>query len=402
MAAETTALARAPQELAFGADFLRRFAVPLCRGGKVHVGAPLGHRGLRRLLVAAAAGLDETEAGQELCAERHQVLSEILLSPEPPRLADDPSAPALLAALHDLLFLLHPAAADLVFADRQRHRLTCFVVDVCERARRALWAGGGDLAVQAAERHSLLHALFALTREDVHLSFWAGRREFLGSEPPARLYAWRTVRRVREERSRASLYRELLANALGLQGLLVLLRASPLTDLYNPQRSGPPLAILAQVPLLRAPALVRALSYHYLQLGPAEAGGPLAAALLGALRQPQARREPADLRTLLCFLSHLHLCALLGSDDEPRPAAPARPEGDERDAQRDFFGLYGALWQALPRLALPPDAPEPVRRRAARHAEACRRAAGEGRHAELVALLNSAQGLPEVPQRALN
>ena len=35
-----------------------------------------------------------------------------------------------------------------------------------------------------AERHSMLHHLFDLGRDDVRVSFWVGKREFHGSEPP--------------------------------------------------------------------------------------------------------------------------------------------------------------------------------------------------------------------------
>src|SRR5437870_5456543 len=84
--------------------FVRGFLLPLVAGGEVHVGAPLGARGLSRLL----EGARDERAEAEVQDARWAVASELQLRPIPPAL--DEEALRLAAAVHDLLFLYHPAA----------------------------------------------------------------------------------------------------------------------------------------------------------------------------------------------------------------------------------------------------------------------------------------------------
>ena len=60
----------------------------------------------------------------------------------------------------------------------------------------------------------MLHHLFDLGRDDVRVSFWVGKREFHGAEPPARLLKWPELRRVREERWRVTVVGEAMADPL--------------------------------------------------------------------------------------------------------------------------------------------------------------------------------------------
>src|SRR5438445_5180786 len=83
------------------AAFMRRFLLPLVAGGDVHVAAPLGARGLARLL----EGAPDEEAEAQIHNARLAVASELQLRPIPPAL--DEEALRLAAALHDLLFLFH-------------------------------------------------------------------------------------------------------------------------------------------------------------------------------------------------------------------------------------------------------------------------------------------------------
>lgn len=449
----------------FAEEFLQRFAVPLVAGGAVHVGAPLGRRGLRRLRRAVAEGLDGSAAGEALQAERLSVLAELLPVPcgpdEAPRLDAEPALPALLVALHDMAFLLHPASAGAAVTRGLRRRIADHARALCAplapaAGRRARSRDGAPDLTTLLSRHSLLHGLFTLHRQDIRVSFWAGSREFLGQEPPPRLLAWRGVRRVQEERWRVLFYLQLLGLSDGAGGgracLEALMAASPLTDLLNPLRVDPPLDLAQHAALLREPALARAVAYSYLDLGLKEVAGALRSALLrlldsrDAAATPPARRDAEphgarrDLATLLCFTSHLHLCELLrapvgaplgraatltqegraatltqegraaSAPAGPGARSPVRPElvegrggasGSPREdsALQDLHALFAALLLHFPALALPADvAKDPALMRQVRsYGERCLQKSGALRVNELSALCARALGEPVPP-----
>ena len=428
-------------DLLFAEEFLQRFAVPLVAGGAVHVGAPLGRRGLRRLRRAVAEGLDGSAAGEALQAERLAVLAELLPVPfgpdDAPRLDAEPALPALLVALHDMAFLLHPASAGAAVTRGLRRRIADHARALCAplapAAERARSRDGAPDLTTLLSRHSLLHGLFTLHRQDIRVSFWAGSREFLGQEPPPRLLAWRGVRRVQEERWRVLFYLQLLGLTDGAGGgracLEALMAASPLTDLLNPLRVDPPLDLAQHAALLREPALARAVAYSYLDLGLKEVAGALRSALLRLLDSRDAtapaRRDAAahgarrDLATLLCFTSHLHLCELLrapvsaplGGRTAPLAAegrAASTPgeglasgdrAGREDSALQDLHALFAALLLHFPALALPADvAKDPALMRQVRsYGERCLQKSGALRVNELSALCARALGEPVPP-----
>src|SRR5262249_22479076 len=146
------------------------------------------------------------EKAQRLGEARQEIAAELLLDAAEPEL--DPTSITLAMAVENLLFLSHPAAAGTTVR-RSRIRE---VGDWTVRVLHALPDPEG--ARDLAERHSMVHHLFTLGRDDVRVSFWAGRREFKGSEPPARLLKWANVRRVREERWRVSIVSEAVADPL--------------------------------------------------------------------------------------------------------------------------------------------------------------------------------------------
>lgn len=391
-----------------GESFLRDFALPLVRGGGegVRVGAPLGERGLARLREEVAAGLDETESGQELAAARQAVSAELLLHTRLPLLREDDQALCLLLAWHDLLFLQHPAAGRMVaqgLRGRRLRRLVDFATGLCPPALSGKGHLPGDDPWPLLSRHSLLHGLWTLCREDVRVSFWAGRREFQGQEPPARLTAWRGVRRVHEERWRVLIYLQMLGlpDGIGRRVLTALLRCSPLTDLAQPRRLGPPLDLLVHAPILRAPVLARAVAAAYLEAGLAQVGGALGGALLAALRIQDeivdAAAYRADLRTVLRFLSYLHLCLLAGPTPPELPGQVQPPSpgtgGAREGALLDFYAIYGLLCAHYPTLAWPADLTrEGMPAAAQAYGERCRRLVGPGRLDELLGLCTRALG----------
>lgn len=381
-----------PADQGAAADFLRTFALPLCRGGQLHVGAPLGLSGLARLREAAElGGLDRTGPGKQLAEVRQRLAREITPRAPRPLLSGAREELYLLCGLHDLLFLLHPAAGELMLGERRLrrvldHALTLLLAAQPERTP-------GDI-VGLARRHSLLHNLWALQRQDVRVTFWAGARTFHGVEPPERLLAWRRVRRVHEERWLVGVAQQLGAlwpeAGSGKQAVSLLLGVSPLSDLLSPRRAEPPFDLSRHAALLGDPLVCRALVARYLDLGLPVVGGVLARAALDLLALPALPNKPAPPGTVtrvLGLLSHLQLCTLLA----PEPPGPAPGPGAD-PALGDLYALYAVLLRRYPALALPVDAPAELRARAAEHAAAASQAVGAARLHELTVLCQRALG----------
>ncbi len=356
--------------------FFSDFLLPLVAGGTVHVGAPLGSAGLARLRETKPPA--QVVGG--LLAARAAAAAELLLDPIPPSL--DLEALRLAVAVHDLLFLFHPRAASI--SEKRLGEVAAWAASL------AALPPSVDPDVLVA-RHTVLHRLHDLGRTDVRVSFWVGRREFHGEEPPRRLTAWKSVRRVREERWRVSCFAEAASHPLGGNVAHALLDGSPLTDLLHPVRLEPRLDLVRRRDLLAVPSLCRAVAYAWLDEGIDRVGGALAAATLGALDGT----APAAARLICALLAHLHLCALLG--------VPVTVEGGRMrlalaagadQSLRDFYGLFAALHRTTPDLCAPPDVRRDPRlmKRVDEHAAACLVACGPTRVAELATLVARAGG----------
>jgi hypothetical protein len=247
--------------------------------------------------------------------------------------------------------------------------------------------------VELVARHSVLHHLFDLGRDDVRVSFWAGRREYHGEEPPARLLAWPSLRRVREERWRVSLVAEAMGDPLQRTVVTSLLAASPLTDLFEPGRLEPRFELRAVARWLRDPVIARAVADRYLQIGLEQVGPPLTLALLDLCNQRGVAREA---KTATAFVCHLHLLHLLGEARAPEATRRNRLEAlvRRKEALRDFVGLFAAA-QRLG-IGRPPD----VRNDRALaaivdgHARHCLQLCGQARLLELEGVL--ARGIGEM------
>lgn len=427
----------------FPDEWLEQFVLPLVAGGELRVGGPIDAADLESLLEPRP----KTEPLLERIARaRRLVAAELVLDPPWPEL-DEPAL-RMAASLQNLLFLAHPAAHQPL---RSRHRLK----EVARFALQLAALGPPRRADELIDRHTLLHQLFDLGRDDMRVTFWAGRREFRGKRPPPRLLLWPTVRRVREERWRVELVTEAV-NDLELRIIVrQLLFASPLTDLLHPERPEPRLEIGGLGRWLRLPEVARAVADHYLTVGLEAIGPPLALALISACGQ---KGQAKDVRIFTEFTCHLQLLALLGEPPEPpvgreqsaaapsrrRPAgSPARPAGaapeamstagealaeagvldrppvrlwaarppvvDERarlmrmqelaqgrDALRDFFGLFAAAERLG--MSRPPDIAGDPRLKALfdGYARACQLVCGEPRVQELFSLLSHGVGRLEL------
>jgi hypothetical protein len=212
-------------------------------------------------------------------------------------------------------------------------------------------------------RHTLLHNLFRLTRNDITVSWWTGRARFQGQKPPARLTTWRAVRRVREDVTVVD-FEELLAVPDTAPVVATLLRRTPLTQLLESHPGAPPLHWEDAVFLLRDAELARAVAYRLVSDGtPREqVTGP---ARLAAAFEQMLERAPdeADVRAVAAFLVHLAALFCFGELGlrEPGAKSPlvstvlaAEAAGQRPRGLAALFALPNALASVDARIAAPP------------------------------------------------
>ena len=332
-------------------DFLTRFVRPLVAGGEVHVGPPISSGELDRW----ERELDD--ASVELAAvddARHAVASTLVC--RPPAFILETDDLQLATGLHNALFLVHPRAEEWSVSDRTRRKI---IDTALAQVSRPLTRN----RARVMARHALLHNLFHLTRNDITVSWWTGRARFQGQKPPARLTAWRGVRRVREDVTVVD-FEELLAVPDTAPVIATLLRRTPLTQLLDSHPGAPPLHWEDAVFLLRDAELARAVAYRLVADGaPREqVVGP---ARLAAAFEQMLERAPdeADVRAVAAFLVHLAALFCFGEIGlrEPGAKSPlistvlaAEAAGQRPRGLAALFALPNAIASVDPRLAVPP------------------------------------------------
>lgn len=332
-------------------DFLARFVTPLVAGGEVHVGAPIPIADVERW----EHELDDASLEQVAVDDaRHAVASTLVCRP-PPFLLDGDEL-SLAAGLHNALFLVHPRAELWSVSDRVRRRI---IETALAQVSRPLTRN----RIRILARHALLHNVFQLTRDDVTVSWWTGRARFSGQRPPARLTAWRNMRRVREDVTVVD-FEELLAVPDTAPVIATLLRRTPLTQLLDAHPGAPPLHWEEAVSLLRDAELARAIAYQIVPDGAPrdQVAGP---ARLAAAFEQMLERAPdeADVRAVAAFLVHLGalFCFAELGLREPTAKSPliaavlaAEVAGQRPRGLVTLFALPAALAALDPRLAMPP------------------------------------------------
>ncbi len=288
--------------------FVSSFLLPLVRGGRLHVGRPLGVRAIEGL------GRAEDAAAEQLADSRRAVAARFL--PDAPAPPLDEATLRLGAALHDLLVLVHPGIDGPGVVRRQ------------ERVARAAHAlaslGPPASAIEVENRHSLHARVAEIARTDSTVSFWLGRETYVGRVPPPRVTALPKLRRVRVDVVKRAWLREIGVPAVAREAVLALGVASPLGEALDPLRLEPALCWSRILPVLRAPALGRIVAGRMLEVGVARAGDGLSSALLRfASFQDPPGGVPATPETVafaVQFLAHLvWLDVLFGSGP---PAVP--------------------------------------------------------------------------------
>jgi hypothetical protein len=332
-------------------EFLTGFVTPLVAGGEVHVGSPIPLADVERWEHELSDASVELVAVDEA---RHAVVSTLVC--RPPAFVLEAEELLLAAGLHNALFLVHPRAEAWSVSDRVRRKIIdTALVQVSQPLTRS--------RTRVMARHALLHNLFHLTRNDVTVSWWTGRARFQGQRPPARLTAWRGLRRVREDVTVVD-FEELLAVPDTAPVIATLLRRTPLTQLVDSHPGAPPLHWEDAVFLLRDAELARAVAYRLVpDAGPRDqVAGP---ARLAAAFEQMLERAPdeADVRAVAAFLVYLAALFCFGElglrEDGAKSPVISTVLAAEAAGQRPrglvtLFALPGALAVVDPRIATPP------------------------------------------------
>ena len=310
-----------------GAEHLARFAedfgVPFLHGQRCIIGDFLGDVGFAA--VQHGIGVDVELA--DACAL--QLMQAARLTSVVPAPFDE-DAGTFLAAIHELYAACHPQTESFyarahLFCRAAEHRIHA-LPDVFD-AERAL------------TRHLMLAPAFLCTRTDVEVRWWAGRKEFFGEEPPARLLAAPALRRVDVQRDTRTMWQLAMVEGdedtrLARVSLMqALLNKSPLTRLLLlgddvQKQLGFSLTLpvhhhgpdLSPVYCLDDPRIARLVCDVALERGVDRAGPMLALALLEAVREEHA---PLVLRRTveLCVHLSISMCVL-------EAEAPGAPEAE--------------------------------------------------------------------------
>jgi hypothetical protein len=309
---DDAALAERCEELA------HEVLAPLVLGGPVHpvrpFGGPLGLR-------LGVAGNDRRRITDGDLASRVDVarVRRARLLAATDTLPDlDAGDWALLAALNDLLQLTNHHLAGPLTRGRYA-RVLANLHWLCERIPAPRDVLG------ALSRHATFARALELARTDSTVSWWTGSARFRGEAPPARLLAWRELRRVQVDARRVPLA-DMPAGVTGISlvdfadVLALWLTRSPLTDLATATRRSPPFAWSASTLALVATGPGRMLAFRALAGEPPD---PVNTTLSRAALQVPAPYEEA--RRLAVGFAEQVARALreLKGDAPSKPSVPA-------------------------------------------------------------------------------
>lgn len=210
----------------------RRVLEPLLTGSDLRIERPFGE-------TAKHMQADVPQSGRELIVRKLRQFAAIDSLDEQPI---DNDIIVMAAAMHDLIAAFHPALKGAFRADAP--------LALIDYASQALSLVRPPQTLRSAlMRHVWLGSIvgYSLVRSDVH--WWVGSDSFVGKEPPARLFLWPELRRVRRADRTASVVAlaELFSDRQDLGALEVSYNeaidrffcATPLTDLFYAARRTP-------------------------------------------------------------------------------------------------------------------------------------------------------------------
>lgn len=358
----------------FSADF----GVPFLLGQRCVIADPLGVDGFANIKHGLGIDAQLNDACEAQFVEAAHFCD---VTPAP----FDHDAATLLYAAHELFAATHPQSAS--FYARAHLFAQAATVEV-DKLPRTLDPS------RLVTRHLIARRMFRTTRTDVHVKWWTGSESFYGEEPPARLVAWPSLRRVEQQRLTQPMWRLALGTGSGdevlrsaRQALMTaVLDASPLTRLLcagQPvtKQLGFSLVLpwkldgrkVSPLDVLEDRRLARAVVDSMLADGLDVGGSAVALALLQGLREgtsPQILRRAAELCTHLAVVA-CHIEAEAPGAAESRPLV-AFVDGDPaaiNEATRVYWaavaatialgnagiipvpdvsaGAVGAVWQRL-------------------------------------------------------
>jgi hypothetical protein len=216
-------------------ELLTHVLLPLCEGKELRPLRPIGTKRAQEVAEQAAqATADMLEGLCELRARRARLLYPVDFLAPPSR-----AEWLLAAALNDLLIATHPGLTG--WFGNQRPRA------VLEMARASIELAGIPSSVgEALSRHATFGSSVRLRRLDTHVSYWAGSQKYIGEKPPARLFLWPDLRRVKSNERWAALYEfgadDTPEEPLYRAVLSAWLQASPLTQLAEMGQKDPEFA----------------------------------------------------------------------------------------------------------------------------------------------------------------
>ncbi len=223
----------AEKPVAIADRLFRDMLAPLVLGGELRPGRPIG--GKNALALGPFSDVLDKELLSQVNLARVRVARRLL--PVDRLEAPTPAEWALGAMLHDIVQCAHPELTGM-FRGRAPSRLLQIVELTAERVDAPRDVG------DALSRHTWFSRALEITRTDSTVSFWVGKRTFLGTEPPARLLAWPELRRVHVDRTPRSLVELPTAGGHVLlpefeAGMSAWIRKTPLTDLATCARALP-------------------------------------------------------------------------------------------------------------------------------------------------------------------
>lgn len=333
--------------------FVAEFLVPLVRGGTLEVGRPLSVRDVEAMMMVrghrAGQGEPEPDAAITLGAARRRHLLSLVATPPTPSL--DEETWRLGGAVHDLLTLSHPRIA---LGPGASSRIRRIATEAAALAR----LGPPRSLDSALARHSLVARLPEIMRDDHTVSFWLGRRTFVGRRPPARILALPRLRAVTVESVRRGWLRDVGVLASARPAFAALTEASPLGEALDPLRLDPPWSWGRALAILKFPSLCRLVAGRLLAVGVGRAGDALTEALYRFVSpllddNEPVQADPNSAAFALAFLAHLvWLEHLFGSAPG---SAPSGPRGTALESGRELAVLLAAANQTDPDLIWPPD-----------------------------------------------
>ncbi len=226
----------AEKPVAIADRLFRDFMAPLVVGGELRPARPIG--GKNAFLLGPFSDTLDKELLSHVDLARTRVARK--LAPVDRLAPPTPAEWALAAALHDLVQCAHPELTG-VFRGRAPAKLVEIVTQTADHVPAPASVG------EALARHSWFSRVLEMSRTDTSVSFWVGKRTYLGVDPPGRLLAWPELRRVHVDKVPRALAELPTAGghvppALFEGGVAAWLRKTPLTDLATCARATPAFA----------------------------------------------------------------------------------------------------------------------------------------------------------------